>query len=83
MNLGKQKSLDILGVTVTVAQHNICNITGLNRHWGFQESDAPRFQDSWHMKVVSLSALHTGCLYPPRKYSCYSFLLEAESTPGP
>ena len=29
-----------------------------------------------------LSALRTGRLYP-RKYFCYSFLLEAESTPGP
>jgi len=29
-----------------------------------------------------LSALCTGRLYP-RKYSWYSFLLEAESTPGP
>jgi hypothetical protein len=25
----------------------------------------PRFQDSWHMKVVMLPALHTGHLYPP------------------
>jgi len=32
--------------------------------------------------VVRLSALRTGRLYP-RKYSWYSFLLEAESTPGP
>ena len=44
---------------------------------------APRFQDSRHMKVVRLSALRTGLLYPPRKYSWYSFLLEAESTPRP
>jgi hypothetical protein len=29
-------------------------------------------------KVVSLTAVFT-----PRKYSWYSFLLEAESTPGP
>jgi len=29
-----------------------------------------------------LSALRTGRLYP-RKYSWYSFLLEAESAPGP
>jgi len=35
------------------------------------------------MKLAKLSALRTGRLYPPRKYSCYSFLLEAESTPGP
>jgi len=32
--------------------------------------------------VVRLSALRTGRL-TPRKYSWYSFLLEAESTPGP
>ena len=57
-------------------------ITGLDRPWGFQEVEAPRFQDNRHMKVVRLSALCTGCLYP-RKYSWYSFLLEAESTLGP
>ena len=32
-------------------------ITGLDRPWGFQKSESPRFQDSWHMKVVRLSAL--------------------------
>jgi len=37
--------------------------TGLNRPWGFQEVEAPRFQDSQHMKVKSLSALCTGRLY--------------------
>jgi hypothetical protein len=31
----------------------------------FQEAEAPRFQDSRHMKVVRLSALRTGRLYPP------------------
>jgi hypothetical protein len=36
------------------------------------------------MKVVRLSALHTGRLYPSKKYSWYSsFLLEGELTPGP
>jgi hypothetical protein len=34
------------------------------------------------MKVARLSVLRTGRLYP-RKYFWYSFLLEAESTPGP
>ena len=34
------------------------------------------------MKMVRLSAIHTGHLYPTRKYSWYSFLLEAESTQG-
>ena len=38
-------------------------ITGLDRPWGFQEVEAPRFQDKWHMKVVKLSALRTGRLY--------------------
>jgi len=57
-------------------------MTGLERPRGFQEAEAPRFQDNRHMMVVRLSALTTGRLYP-RKYSWYSFLLEAESTPGP
>jgi hypothetical protein len=42
----------------------------------------PKFLDDLHMKVP-MSALRTGRLYSPRKYSWYSFLLEAESTPGP
>ena len=36
----------------------------LHSPWGFQEVEAPRFQDSPHTKVVSLSALRTGRLYP-------------------
>ena len=39
-------------------------ITGLDRPWGFQEVEAPRFHDNLHMKVVRLSALRTGRLYP-------------------
>jgi len=31
--------------------------------WGFQQFEAPRFQDSRYMKVVSLSALRTGRIY--------------------
>ena len=50
-------------------------ITGLDRPRGFQEAEAARFQDNRHMKVVMLSALGTGRLYPP----CWSaFLLEAK-----
>ena len=37
---------------------------GLDRPWGFQEIEAPRFQDNLHMKVVRLLALRTDCLYP-------------------
>jgi hypothetical protein len=39
-------------------------ITGLERPLGFQEVEAPRFLDNRHMKVVRLSALRTGRLYP-------------------
>jgi len=39
-------------------------ITGLDRPRGFQEVEASRFQDSQNMKVVRLSALQTGYLYP-------------------
>ena len=38
-------------------------ITGLERRRGFQEAEAPKFQDNRHMKVVRLSALRTGRLY--------------------
>ena len=53
------------------------------RHRAFQEVKAPRFQDTWKMKVVRLSALCTSRLYSPRNYSWHSFMLEALSTPGP
>jgi hypothetical protein len=43
--------------------------TGLNRPLGLQEVEAPRFLDNWHMKVVRLSDLRTGRLYPPRDIS--------------
>jgi hypothetical protein len=39
-------------------------ITALDRLWGFQEVEAPRFQDNRDMKVARLSAVHTGRLYP-------------------
>jgi len=40
---------------------------GLNKPRGFQEVEAPRFQDSRHMKVVRLSALRTDRLYPQER----------------
>jgi hypothetical protein len=67
-------SISKLNVKVKVKQSHY-------RPWGFQEVEAPRFHDNRHLKVVSLSALRTGRLYP-KKHSWYSFLLEAESTPG-
>ena len=38
---------------------------GLDRSLGFQEAEAPRFQDNRHMRVARLSAVGTGSLYPP------------------
>jgi len=57
-------------------------VTGLDRPWGFQEVEAPKFRDNRHMKVMWLSALRNSHLYPPKKSSCHTFLLEVESTPG-
>jgi len=37
----------------------------LYRPWWFQEIEVPRFQADQHMNVVRLSAICTGCLYPP------------------
>ena len=51
-----------LQLTKYIIQSN--PITGLDRPGGFQEVEAPRFQDSRHMKVVRLSAVRTGRLYP-------------------
>jgi hypothetical protein len=45
---------------------NLCVV--LDRPWRFQEFEAPRFQDSRHMKVVMLSFLCTGCLYPKEMF---------------
>jgi hypothetical protein len=39
-------------------------ITSLDRPRGFQEVEAPRFQDNRHMKVVRLSARRIGRFYP-------------------
>jgi hypothetical protein len=45
------------------------------RPWGFQEFEAPRFQDSGQMKVVRLSALRSGRLHVQgditASYFCY------------
>jgi len=40
-------------------------MTGLEKLSGFQDVEAPKFQENKQMKVVSLSALGTGRLYPP------------------
>jgi hypothetical protein len=60
------------GLSITIAR--VCKVKAIT----FQAStgpEAPRYQDIRHMKVVRLSALRTA--------PWYSFLLEADSTPGP
>ena len=44
------------------------SVRGLDGPLGFQEVEAPRFQDNWHMKVVGLSILRTSHLYPQEVY---------------
>ena len=60
--------------------NNIKN-KSLDRSWGFQEVEAPRFQDNRHMKVFRLSALSTGRLYPQGNIP--GIILEADTTPVP
>jgi len=48
-------------------------ITCLEKPWGFQEVEVPRFQDNQLMTVVRLSALNTGHLYPPGNIPCTHF----------
>jgi hypothetical protein len=48
--------------------HKSFPVTGLERPLGFQEVEAPEFLDNRHMKVVRLSALRTGRLYPQEGY---------------
>jgi hypothetical protein len=38
------------------------------RPLGFQEVETPEFLGSRHMKVVRLSAIHTGHLYPQETF---------------
>ena len=52
----------------------------MDRPWGFQVSEAPKFQDSRHMKVVRLLALRIDRLYPLENIPGVHLLLEAEST---
>ena len=51
-----------MGISFLIYESN--PITGLERPCGFQEAEAPKFQGSRHMKVVRLSAIRTGRLYP-------------------
>ena len=52
----------------------------LDRPWGFHEVEAPRFQDNRNTKVVRLSALRTGHLYPPGNIPCTHFCYKLNQT---
>jgi len=54
-------------------------VAGLDRPRGFQEVKVPRFQTQQHRMVVGCEP-YTPAAFTARKYSWYSFLLEAEST---
>ena len=57
--------LQLISIIIIIIIIIIINpITGLDRPWGLQEVEAPRFQDNQHMNVVRLSVLRTGHLYP-------------------
>ena len=49
---------------------------------GFQEVKAPRFHDNGTGRWQGCQP-YAPATFTPRKYSWYSFLLEAELTPGP
>ena len=60
-------TLSISILTTIVLYYSESNpITGLDRLRGFQDVEVPRFEDNRHIKVVRLSALHTGLLYPQK-----------------
>jgi hypothetical protein len=52
-------------IGLEVVKKKCSPITGLDRPLGFQEAEAPTFLDNRHMKVVRLSAIRTGRVYPP------------------
>jgi len=57
--------LTTLSWTIVMFSKRYSNpIIGLERPRGFQEDEAPRFQENHYMKVVRLSSLRTGRLYP-------------------
>jgi hypothetical protein len=58
-------------------------ITGLDRPLGLQEVEGPRISRQLaHDCCKVVRPMHRLPL-SPRRYAWYSFLLEAESTPGP
>ena len=60
------------------------SITGLDRPLEFQEVETPRiYIKSAHGGCKVVSPKHRPPLPPPKRYTWHSFLLDAESNPGP
>jgi hypothetical protein len=79
INVSMQMNLKILNISEIQDKGK----DTLARPWVFQEAEAPRIsRQSAHEFGKVASSKHRPPL-PPRKYSCYSFLLEAESNTGP
>jgi hypothetical protein len=55
-------------MTLSVSKKKNFPATGLDRPLGFQETEAPEFLENRHMKLVRLSALRTGRLYPQEEF---------------
>jgi hypothetical protein len=54
----------------------------MDRSWGIQTAEAPGFQDNQHMKVVRGCQYYVPAAFTRRKYSRYSFLLQANRHQG-
>jgi len=50
-------------IAINENEDKAATIEAFYRPIGFQEVEAPRFVDSWHLKVIRLSALCASCLY--------------------
>jgi hypothetical protein len=70
INLGSRRSCEALCFlcgtkwSCKYCEDTAIPVTGLHRPWGFLDVEAPQFQDNRHVKIVRLSALRTGRVYP-------------------
>jgi len=63
-------------------QGEAVSVQAYYRSTGFPNFGVPTFLDNRHKEVVGCQSCAPAA-FTPRKYSCYSYLLEVESTPGP
>jgi hypothetical protein len=54
----------------------------MDRHWVFQELEAHRYHENWHIMCKGYQ-LYAPAPLIPRKFFSYSLLLEADTTLGP